>query len=482
MVPLTLPQVRSAVVGRTSPFFDGTTTRRLPDVPVLHVSTDTRTIVPGSLFVALRGDRFDGHGFLAQAAAAGAVGAIVDRKVASAPAELPLIEVPDTRKALGRLANHLRRQLKHTKVIAVAGSNGKTGTKHLIHAALSLHLKGTISPKSFNNDIGVPLTLLPVSPRQDYVIVECGTNHPGEIEYLSRIAEPDIAVITNAGPEHLEGLGDLAGVRKENAAITAGMRPEGCLVVNGDDRALVAACGGFAGRKVTFGLGKGSNLWAADIRSDFTGLRFQLNGSRQQVFVPLIGRHIAANALAAIAVARRMGVPDNAVMDGLAQAQGPIMRMQPQSMAGLLILNDAYNANPASVAVALETLRDLPHPGGRRIAVLGDMLELGSASDDYHREAGRQAARAGIHSLICIGPGGSLMAAAAVAEGMSSEAVHCFESARRAGWPVRELLRPGDLVLLKGSRGMELERILEALQPAPPAAPVRQARATVAAA
>ena len=188
MIPLTLPQVRLAVMGKSGPFYDGSATHRLPHLPVSSVSTDTRVIQAGSVFVALRGDRFDGHAFLDKALAAGAVGAIVDHKPIGAPPELPLIQVADTRRALGRLANHVRRQLKHTKVIAVAGSNGKTGTKHLIHAALSRHLQGTVSPKSFNNDIGVPLTLLPVSPRQDYVVVECGTNHPGEIAVLSRIS------------------------------------------------------------------------------------------------------------------------------------------------------------------------------------------------------------------------------------------------------------------------------------------------------
>ena len=464
MIPLTLPQVRLAVMGKSGPFYDGSATHRLPHLPVSSVSTDTRVIQAGGVFVALRGDRFDGHAFLDKALAAGAVGAIVDHKPIGAPPELPLIQVADTRRALGRLANHVRRQLKHTKVIAVAGSNGKTGTKHLIHAALSRHLQGTVSPKSFNNDIGVPLTLLPVSPRQDYVVVECGTNHPGEIAVLSRISEPDIAVITNAGPEHLEGLRSLDGVRKENAAITVGMKPDGCLVVHGDDRALLACCGGPGGRKVTFGLERTNNLWATDIRSDFSGVRFRLNGTRQEVFVPMLGRHVAVNALAAIAVARRMGVPDAAVLAGLAEAAGPPMRMEHSEVGGIRVINDAYNANPASVAAALQTLRDLPHDG-RKLAVLGDMLELGAQSDAFHREAGRYAAKAGVDLLICVGPGGSLIAAGAVTAGMCSEQVHCFDDALAAAAQMCELVRRGDLLLLKGSRGVGLERVAAALEP-----------------
>lgn len=466
MVPLTLAQVRSAVMGRSGPFFESGRTNRLPDVSVEDVSTDTRTIRPGSLFVALRGGRFDAHEFLGQAKAAGAVAAVVERKPAESPADLTLIEVGDARKALGRLANYVRRQFKHTKVIAVAGSNGKTGTKHLIHAALSRHLKGSISPRSFNNDVGVPLTLFAANPRHDYVVVECGTNHPGEIEALSRIAEPDVSVITNAGPEHLEGLKDLTGVRKENAAITSGMKADGLLVVHGDDRALVAACGAFAGRKVTFGMEKSNDLWAADVRADFSGVRFRLNGSRQEVFVPMLGRHAAVNALAAIAVARRMGVPDAAMLAGLAEAEGPAMRLERTEVGGVSVINDAYNANPASMAAAVETLRDLPHAGGRKVAVLGDMLELGAAGDGYHREAGKHAARCDLDLLLCVGPDGSLIAAGAVAGGMSSDCVHCFADADAAAREIGVLVRPGDLLLLKGSRGMRLERIAEALEPA----------------
>ena len=462
MIPLSLPEIRSAVLGRTEPFFSNGSTHRLPDVQVTSVSTDTRALSPGALFVAVRGERYDGHEYLPHAKAAGALAAIVDHKPAAAPADLPLIEVPNTRKALGKLANHARRQLKHTKVIAVAGSNGKTTTKHLIHAALSKHLRGTIGPRSFNNDIGVPLTLLPVSPRDDYVVVECGTNQLGEIATLSRIAEPDIAVITNTGPEHLAGLKSLAGVRTENASITTGMKPDGCLVMHGDDRELLAACSGFGGRKVSFGFDTSNNFWASSVRCGFDGARFNLNATSVQVFVPLLGRHVALNALAAIAVARRLGVPDSAMLHGLAGATGPAMRMEQVEVGGVRIINDAYNANPASLSAALQTLRDLPHLG-RKIAILGDMLELGPMSDQYHREAGRSAAASNLDLLVCIGLGGSLIAAGAVAAGMSGEQVLCFAAPSAALLTVRELVRPGDLVLLKGSRGIRLEQVAEGL-------------------
>ena len=450
MIPLKLSEVRAAVAGR--PAGPG---HYLPAVAVDGVSTDTRTIRPGSLFVALRGENFDGHGFLAQAKATGAVAAVVDSVPPDAPAGLPLLKVLDTRRTLGEIAHFVRRQFGDTKVIAVAGSNGKTGTKLLIHAALRKHLTGTVSPKSFNNDVGVPLTLFAVAPDQDYVVVECGTNHPGEIANLSRIAEPDLAVITNCGPEHLEGLGDLDGVRRENAAIVAGMRPGGCLIVNGDDPPLVEAVAGFGGEVVTFGFGLENDLWAGDVACDLGGVSFILGGER--IRVPLLGRHVAANTLAAIAVARRLGVPEEQMLAGLAEASGPEMRLDLSEANGVKILNDAYNANPASVAAALETLRDLPHDG-RKVAVLGDMLELGEGSDRYHREAGELAAACGLDVIAGVGPGGKLIADAA-----GQDALH-FPDAAAAAAGLVAVIQPGDLVLLKASRGVRLEAAAAALK------------------
>ena len=445
MIPLTLSQVRVTLLGHT----DG------PAAEVRGVSTDTRTIRRGSLFVALRGENFDGHAFLEKAQSAGAVAAVVDAVPPDAPADLPLIVVPDTRVALGRLANHVRRHSRCKAVIAVAGSNGKTGTKLLIHAALRKHLRGTVSPKSYNNDIGVPLTLLAMEPDQDYVVVECGTNHPGEIANLSRIAEPDIAVITNCGPEHLEGLGDLNGVRRENASIVAGMKRTGRVVLNNLDPWVEAEIKADVVTPVFFGLGYGPDVWTREVTCDFGGVRFLLDGETP-VHVPLLGRHVASNALAAIAVARELRVPEEAIIAGLAEAKGPEMRLDLSEANGVKILNDAYNANPASVAAALETLRGLPHDG-RKVAVLGDMLELGPESDRYHREAGELAAACGFDLVACVGPRGRLIADAA-----GSDALH-FADATLAADAMKTLLRPGDLVLLKASRGVRLETVAAAL-------------------
>ncbi len=322
MKPITLQEIRRAVGGKS--------TQALPaqGVAVSAVCTDTRAMAAGALFVALKGDQFDGHQFLEKAAASGAIAAIVQQVPSAVPESMRLIVVPDTRRALGKLAREVRQGLR-AKVIAVAGSNGKTSTKYLINAVLSVKFKGTFSPKSFNNDIGVPLTIFPADQRQDYLVLEVGTNHPGEISNLTQIAQPDIAVLTNCAAEHLEFLGDVAGVRRENASIIEGLNPKGSLIVNGDDSELLSAVAKYRGQRITFGFKDTNDLFAADVRCDETGVRFKLNG-RVEMFVPLLGRHTAANALAAIAVGKRFRMSDEEIARGLATAKGPEMRLQRQ--------------------------------------------------------------------------------------------------------------------------------------------------------
>jgi UDP-N-acetylmuramoyl-tripeptide--D-alanyl-D-alanine ligase len=453
MKPLSLIEIRQAVGGRAL------TALPAEAKPIGTVSTDTRQILPGSLFIALRGENHDGHRYLAQAAAAGAIAAIVEQAPAEVVNGMHLIGVTDSRQALGRLAAVARKTLRG-KVIGVAGSNGKTGTKHLIHAALSVKLRGTASPKSFNNDIGVPLTLLPAEPSQDYVVVEMGTNHRGEIRVLTKMATPDIAVITNCGVEHLEGLGDLPGVRFENASITEGMNEKGLLVINGDDPELLSAVNYYKGRKITFGYKSSNDLFPSDIECSLDGVRFRLNKSRLVVFVPLLGKHTAVNALAAIAIARRLGIAEEAVVAGLAKAQGPEMRLERMDVGGVTILNDAYNANPSSMRAGLETLAELK-TDARRIAVLGDMLELGDTADQYHREIGKVAGTSGLAMLACVGSEAKKIAATS---GLASDCVKLYPDAQAAADDVPRWLQTGDLVLLKGSRGIHLELVAKAIR------------------
>lgn len=451
MKPLSVRDIRMAVSGKL-------VTEIVGREPVARtICTDTRKIEPGCLFVALRGEKHDGHAYLEQAAAAGAVAAVVETLPATPIANFPLIQVANTRHALGRLGTTVRKQLR-AKVIGVGGSNGKTSTKHLIDAALRKRLRGSISPKSFNNDIGVPLTIFDAKLSDEYLVLEMGTNHPGELKVLSDMAQPDLAVITNVGPEHLEGFGDLDGVRREEASIVAGLNDRGLLIVNGDDHGLLEAVSAYRGKRITFGLQVTNDLFPSDIRCDASGVRFRLNTSRTEVFVPLLGRHTAVNALAAIAVARRLGVPDQTIIEGLAEATGPDMRLQLLRAGTVTILNDAYNANPASMAAALRTLGDL-ETSGRRVAVLGDMFELGATTEEAHRELGRQAAALSLDLLCCVGTHTRLAADAAITAGMPADRVLHLPDAATAASTIPDRLSDGDLVLLKGSRGMKLETV-----------------------
>jgi len=467
MKPLSIREIRQVVGGKVISQIVG----REPAVRA--ICTDTRAMKPASLFIALRGENHDGHDHLAAAAAGGAIAAMVETPP---PQEIPgllLIQVPNTRTAMGRLATAVRKQLRG-KVIAVGGSNGKTSTKHLIHAALSVRLRGSISPKSFNNDIGVPLTIFAADASQDYLVLEMGTNHPGELKVLSDMAKPDLAVITNVGCEHLEGFGDLDGVRREEAAITAGLSEQGLLIVNGDDAGLLEAVGGYRGRRITFGFNQSNDLFPTDIACSAEGVRFRLNTSRTEVFVPLLGRHTAINALAAMAVARRMGLPDAQILEGLSKATGPEMRLQLQKLGGVTVLNDAYNANPDSMRAAMQTLAELP-TNSRRIAILGEMRELGDSAETMHREIGQTAGGHGFDRIIFVGEFAQVMADAAIGAGMAAEHVQMCEDAQQAAGIVSELMADGDLVLVKASRGVRLERVVEAMQRGTGASPVQTA-------
>ncbi|HEX8324275.1 MAG TPA: UDP-N-acetylmuramoyl-tripeptide--D-alanyl-D-alanine ligase [Tepidisphaeraceae bacterium] len=415
------------------------------------VSTDSRAVPGGCVFVALRGDKFDGHDYLDEVCQSGATVAVVDRDL-PAPAGVALIRVPDTRRALGRLAQVVRRSVTRTRVIAIAGSNGKTSTKNVLHHVLSRRLRGSASPKSFNNDIGVPATLFPVSPDDDYVVLEIGTNHPGEVEHLSRMSEPDVAVITSIGEEHLEFFHTLDNVRRENAAIVAGLRPGGLLVFNGDDERL----GPFVadiGNTVRFGTKAGHDLIAADIRVTLDGTRFTVAGA--DYFTPAIGAHFAVNALAVIAVARHLGLDDESIRAGLAGADASDMRMQRRVCGGVTVLNDAYNANPTSVRAALQALRQVEWPG-RRVVVLADMKELGALSVEAHDAIAADVAAVPPDLAFAVGP-------AWQEPSHAIRGCRWFADSGDAAGVVADTVRDGDLVLLKGSRSMKLERVADAI-------------------
>jgi len=453
MKPIDLTQLRRIVGAAVTPGDESQA--------IVAVCTDTRKMTAQSLFVALRGAHFDGHEFLEQAAVGGAVAALIDRMPATMPGKLRPILVPDARAAMGKLARFVRGQFGG-KVIAVAGSNGKTSTKCLIDAVLRTRFCGSVSPRSFNNEIGVPLTIFPADPSQDYLVLELGTNHAGEIGNLALIAAPDIAVITNCAEEHLEGLSDVEGVRRENASVVEGLPPDGLLIANGDDAELVRIISENQNKRALFGFGPSNDLVAQEIDCDQRGTTFELAADGPHAFVPMLGKHTAANALAAIAVGRAMGIADRQIIAGLKTVRGPEMRLQLRKVAEIRVLNDAYNANPPSMRAAIELLASLP-TRGRRVAILGDMLELGDHSAAAHARIGRILARDFPPDLlICVGTHAHGIAEAAIAGGFPSKQVVHFSGVAVAG-SIASLLIPGDLVLLKASRAIGLEAVEQAI-------------------
>lgn len=439
------------------------------------VSIDSRTMRANDAFFALRGERTDGHRYLGDVAKAGGALAIVDCKehVPSAMGHTSVLLVPDAGAALLKLAAAYRKTLETTKVIAVAGSNGKTTTTRLIGAVLCQSLRGSASAKSYNNAIGVPLTILGAKRSDQYLICEVGTNAPGEIATLAGVVQPDIAVITSIGREHLEGLGSVQGVAQEEASLLRGLRPGGVAILTADSPELAevlrrdfekAANGG--GGLITFGFGDHADLRLTSVEATPTGTRFCLN-DRNWYTVGLLGRHNASNATAAVAVARRLGVDNGAIEAGLAGAKGPEMRLQRERVGGIEILNDAYNANPDSMHAALRAF-DEAFPAkreGRRVIVVGDMLELGGASEAAHGEiADAISSLGGIDLAIFIGPHFKPGAGGVERRGRVASVVHYATLDEEIASEIAGGLKSGDCVLLKGSRGMGLERIVKALK------------------
>ena len=426
---------------------------------------DTRALQPGQIFFALRGEHTDGHRFLARAHEAGAALAIIDDPEAAGelPPGLATVRVADARAALGRLASAYRTALAPIRVAAVTGSNGKTTTTRMIDACLRAHMRGHSSPKSFNNDLGVPLTILGTRPGDQYLLCEVGANDPGEIEPLSHIIRPQVVAILNVGRAHLEGFGSVEGVAAEKASLAAHLEPGGLVILHAESPALAPWRDRFE-RVITFGTSPDADLRVSDIRQTPAGLSFTLN-ERDEFSLPIPGAHNAANAAAAIAVARRLGVTDDLIRDALAGFTPPDMRLTREQIAGIDVINDAYNANPDSMLASLRTLRALAPAGSRRVAILADMLEMGPDGPDAHREVGRAIAAERLADLvITLGP-----LAALIAEEASGVETIPLDKSEPAAAAAR--LVPGDTVLLKGSRGMALERVLDALRQASPVSP-----------
>jgi UDP-N-acetylmuramoyl-tripeptide--D-alanyl-D-alanine ligase len=426
----------------------------LVDTEITGVAIDTRKLQSGDLFVAIKGERVDGHDYLAEAAARGAVAAMVTRKVDS---ELPQVLVDDTALALGDLASAVRAQ-RDVRVVGITGSNGKTTVKTLVASILSRHGRTHVSAGNYNNELGLPLTLLAMPRDTEYAVLEMGAGKPGDIGYLAAIARPDIGLVTLIAPAHLARMGSIEGVAETKGALYQALPADGIAIINADD-AFASFFGGLAGaRKVLrFGLEQPADVGADIIEQRVDGSRFVLSTPHgdAEVALPLPGRHNIANALAAAAVALALEVPLDIIVTGLEQVPGVAGRLRREvTTGGWTLIDDSYNANPSSMAAAIDTLL---LADGERWLVLGDMAELGADAQALHAGIGARARERGVDRLFAVGPLGAATVEAFGAHGEHFDAKPALIAALQAQ------LRTGVTCLVKGSRSAGMEQVVAAL-------------------
>ena len=426
-----------------------------PERTVTHVCTDSRTLQPGDLFVALRGENFDGHTFVRQAAALGAAGAVVDDSFTDElPADFAVIRVTDTLTALQVIASRYRASLP-LRVIGITGSSGKTSTKDFTAAVLGAKFRVVKTEGNLNNHIGLPLTMLRAGAADEIGVFEMGMNHPGEIAPLVAMAAPEVAIITNIGVAHVEFMGSRAAIAQEKGMLAEALPATGTLILNAGDEFSESIARRSSARSVMTGIDHG-DLAATVLETGFDGSRFTVEGV--EFHLPAPGLHMVENALLAIAAGRVFGVSLASAAAGLASCKLTKGRLEQKLLHGIHILNDSYNANPDSMRAALRTLVSIPATGVR-IAVLGCMGELGAESESGHRSVGEAAAQARIDVLIAVGPEAALIAEAGRASGLAD--VHHVPDTSSAAALLAERARPGDLVLIKGSRSARMERVLD---------------------
>jgi UDP-N-acetylmuramoyl-tripeptide--D-alanyl-D-alanine ligase len=424
------------------------------------ISTDSRTLKSGELFVALPGENFDGHNFVESAATAGAAGAIVDSNwKGKVPGNFALIRATDTLQAYQRLAANYRKSLT-LDVVAITGSNGKTSTKDFTAAVLARRFRVTKTEGNFNNHVGLPRTILEATSRDEVGVWEIGMNHPGEVGALAKLAAPDVAVITNIGVAHIQFMGSRERIAEEKGALAEAVGMRGTVILNADDpftngiaartRAKVVLAG------TTAGTIRANEISQSESGTDFTILE---GAHRCRAHLPVPGLHMVQNAMLAVAAGRVFGLSLEDCADGLATAPLTKARLQIREIHGVRFIDDSYNANPDSMRAALRTLVELD-ADGKRIAVLGEMKELGSASELAHREVGETAATFRIDQLITIGDMAEGIAQGARAGGL--EKTSAVRSTREAAELLGEIAQPGDLILVKGSRSARTEQVIEA--------------------
>jgi len=440
------------------------------------VSTDSRTTKTGDCFFAISGDNFDGHDFVSDAFEKGAVCAVVSREIKDSRfTDKVILVVDDTVKAIGDFARGYRRQCTF-KVVAITGSVGKTTVRQIAYHVLSQHYRVYQSPKNFNNQIGLPLSLLGADPEHQIVVVELGTNHPGEIAYLTGIAQPNIAVVTNVYPAHLEGFGDVQTIAKEKLSISEGLPTDGILIINAGIACPELACGelvepvegvlrpaGPLARIITFGKSGSSDYQARNITPNGIGSRFIIDGA--EVYLPLAGPGNIENALAAWAVCSQFGI----TIDDFAQAVKTLsavpMRAEVLQIGTLTVLNDCYNANPASMKNALDILANLVLKEKRRaVFICGDMAELGRQTQDLHAELGAAVAHAKVRLLLTVGKSAKIVAKAAKNAAKYDLQTKSFTDILSACNNLKKFIKDYDIVLVKGSRVDKLEMAVRKLR------------------
>ncbi len=449
MEPLTLETV-AALCGAACP-------EGKEQLTVTGVSTDSRTVAGGELFVPLSGERFDGHDYLPAAAERGAAAALSARP--DPVGALPLLRVADPLAALARLAGGYRRRFS-CPVIGVTGSVGKTSTKEMIAAVLERRLRVLKTQGNYNNEIGVPRTLLGLDGGTQAAVVEMGMNHFGEMSRLTAMVQPEIAVITCIGMNHIEFLGSREGIAKAKLEILEGLRPGGTLIVNGDEPLLRDVTGpGF--RTVRFGLGRENDYFPLVVQTEGEGQRLRLHTPQGEIqtTLPCLGEHHVKNALAAAAVGQLLGLTLQEIGEGIARFENTGHRQRLCRAAGRRIIDDCYNASPDSVRAALSVLAQTP--GGGKYAALGGMLELGDQGPQAHRETGAAAAKV-CRGLFCYGPGARDYVLGAREAGLLR--ARAFDSHRALAWALLEETEREDVILLKGSRGTHMEEVLRLLE------------------
>ncbi len=423
------------------------------------ISTDSRTLKRGELFVALRGENFDGHTFVESVAKAGAAGAIVESNwKGEVPANFALIRAEDTLQAYQELAANYRRSLS-VKVVAITGSNGKTSTKDFAAAVLAHRFRVTKTEANFNNHVGLPRTILEATSQDEVAVWEIGMNHPGEVAALAKLAAPDVAIITNIGVAHIEFMGSREAIATEKGALVEAVDAQGTVILNADDRFTRSIAARTRAKVILAGTTAGT-IRASEISQSGSGTDFTIleGAHRCRAQLPVPGLHMVQNALLAVAAGRVFGLSLEDCAAGLVAAPLTKARLQIKEIHGVQFIDDSYNANPESMKAALRTLVELD-ADGKRIAVLGEMRELGSESDRGHREVGETAGILGVDCLIAIGGVAAAIASAAERAGLRNS--RAVSSTTEAAELLGEIAEPGDLVLIKGSRSARTEQVIE---------------------